>query len=218
MRRRQQEPPAPQQQTGQGMQPDPNAPATGSTTGATSTGLRDDQTYQQQGYPQQQGAPQQGYQQQGRGTQAQVADRPEGRRDTAYAPERGRAGYERDTSASSQGGGLAILAGVLSFLAGLALITRSHFYHQVTGYYYNWSVHSWGIVMLVLGAVLFATGVAALLRLPFARYVAAGVAVLTAIAGFLFLIYSPFWGIIIVAASAFAVWSLLRTERTRSSW
>src|SRR5580704_16761405 len=63
--------------------------------------------------------------------------------------------------------------------------------------------------MLALGIVLFAAGASVLLGIAAARPVAAGLAVLTAIAGFMFLVYSPFTGIVLVALSVFAIWGLL---------
>jgi hypothetical protein len=115
------------------------------------------------------------------------------------------------------GGSMAIIAGLLAFLGGLAVVVRPHFYHVASGYAYAWNGRGWGIILLVLGALLFAAGAAALLGIPAARPVGVGLAVLTALAGFLFLVYSPVWGVVIVAVSVFAIWGLLHdTERSTS--
>jgi hypothetical protein len=108
------------------------------------------------------------------------------------------------------GGVLSILAGLLTFLAGLAVLVRQSFYPPLTGYAYSWNIGGWGIVLLVLGVLLFAAGACALLGMGWARAAAVGVAVLTAVAGFLFLAYAPVWGVIIVAVSVVAIWGLLR--------
>jgi hypothetical protein len=132
---------------------------------------------------------------------------------TAYrgAPE----AYE--TGGGVMGGSMAILAGLLAFLGGLAVVVRPHFYHVGSAYAYAWTGRGWGIVLLVLGALLFAAGAAALLGIPAARPVGVGLAVLTGIAGFLWLVYSPVWGIVIVALSVFAIWGLLHdSERSTS--
>jgi hypothetical protein len=107
------------------------------------------------------------------------------------------------------GGSLAILAGLLAFLAGLAVVVRPHFYRTISGYAYAWNGRPWGIILLVLGALLFAAGAAALLGIAAARPVGVGLAVLTGVAGFLWLVYSPVWGIVIVGLSVFAIWGLL---------
>jgi len=125
---------------------------------------------------------------------------------TAYG--RAPAGYET-REGGVMGGSLAILAGLLAFLAGLGVVVRPHFYRTINGYAYAWNGRPWGIILLVLGALLFAAGAAALLGIAAARPVGVGLAVLTGVAGFLWLVYSPFWGVVIVALSVFAIWGLL---------
>jgi hypothetical protein len=113
------------------------------------------------------------------------------------------------------GGSLAILAGLIGFLAGLGVVVRPHYYPTINGYAYAWNGRPWGIILLILGALLFAAGVAALLGIAAARPVGVGLAVLTAVAGFLWLVYAPVWGIIIVGLSAFAIWGLVSDSRQR---
>jgi hypothetical protein len=166
-------------------------------TGATSTGMQDTggTTYQQQGYPQQ-GYPQQGYQQQS----GQAAARREG-----YGP----SGYSRPAP-SRRGAGLSILAGALAFLMGLSFVIRAGFYHAtVVGYAYRWTLHGWGWVLLVLGAILVAGGVSILLGIKGSRQFTAAIAVITAVIAFLTIFYSVVWSIVVVAACAFAAHDLL---------
>jgi hypothetical protein len=105
---------------------------------------------------------------------------------------------------------MSMLAGLLTFFAGLAAVVRHTFYSALPGYAYRWSVHSWGWTLLILGIVLFAAGAAKVLGLPGGRIAATGVAALTMIAAFLFLPYSPVWGVVLIALSALAIWALLR--------
>ena len=124
---------------------------------------------------------------------------------------------QRDSSGTAIGGVLSVVAGLLAFLSGLAFVVRPHFYPTLSGYAYRWPGTGWGWVLLALGIVLFAAGASVLLGIAAARPVAAGLAVLTAIAGFMFLVYSPFTGIVLVALSVFAIWGLLHdTERSTS--
>ena len=112
------------------------------------------------------------------------------------------------------GGGLAMLTGILAFLVGLAhLISRAFFAFTPAHYAYAWSGVGWGIVQLVLGAVLFVAGAAAITGLAVTRMVAAAVAILTAIAFFMFIPYSPIWSILLVALCAACVWTLLAPHR-----
>ncbi len=83
-------------------------------------------------------------------------------------------------------------------------------------YAYNIHAYDWGWILLALGVVLFAVGACALLGMAWARYLGVGVAVLTAIAGFLFLPYTPIWGIVIVALSVVAIWGLLHDGERRA--
>lgn len=112
------------------------------------------------------------------------------------------------------GGGLAMLTGILAFLVGLAhLISRAFFAFTPAHYAYAWSGVGWGVVQLILGAVLFVAGAAAITGLAVTRMVAAAVAVLTAIAFFMFIPYSPIWSIVLVALCAACVWTLLSPQR-----
>lgn len=161
--------------------------AAGSTTtpGSTTTGLRD-----RSGTLNEQSAG--GYQ---RGTAPSASHRGGGAHGTS--------------SGSAMGGVLSVVAGLLTFLAGLAAVVRQHYYPALAGYAYTWNVRDWGIVLLVLGVLLFAAGACALLGMGWARPFGIGIAVLTAIAGFLFLAFTPVWGIVLVALSVFAIWGLV---------
>jgi hypothetical protein len=123
-----------------------------------------------------------------------------------------RAGYEagREASAGTIGGSLAVLSGLLTFLAGLSVVVRPHFYPTLSVYAYTWNGTGWGWVLLVLGVLLFAAGASALLGIAAARAVAIGLAVLVAISGFMFLPYAPIWGVVVVFLAAFAIWGLAR--------
>jgi hypothetical protein len=108
-----------------------------------------------------------------------------------------------------------IVAGLLAFLAGLSAIVRASFYPTLAGYAYSWPIRNWGILLLVLGVLLFALGACAMLGMGFARPVAVGLAALTAVAGFLFVAFAPVWGVIIVGISAIAIWGLLQDSARR---
>ena len=69
------------------------------------------------------------------------------------------------------------------------------------------------LIRSVLGIVLFAVGVSVFLGMAWARYVGAGVAVLSAIANFMLIPYTPLWAIIMIAIDAFIIWALLTPRR-----
>jgi hypothetical protein len=145
----------------------------------------------QAGYPQQQGYPQAGY---------------EGRQ-AAYS---GGAGAK---VGSMLAGVLMILAGAFGFLAGLAMVTKTAFFHFPAGYAYNWTTHNWGWTQLALGAVVFAAGVCVLLGMTWARVVGVVLATLSAVSSFLVLPYYPIWSIVLVAVDVFIIWALVARGR-----
>lgn len=176
------------------------ARATGGTTGpggtttggTTTTGLRERSgTYQE--YP-----------------QTTAGYRP------GMAPAEYREAEGREMGGVHAGGVFAVLAGVLSFLFGLGMVVRQHFYVARGLYPYHFSSFGWGVILLVLGVLLFAAGASHLLGVPFGRLIGAGLAILVAISGFLALPYSPVWGIIVVALAALALWGFIRHDRPRA--
>ncbi len=110
-------------------------------------------------------------------------------------------------------GTLMIISGVLSFLVGLAAITRAGFFHATSTYPYHWSVHGWGWTQLILGIVVFAAGVCVFSGMLWARIVGVILAVLSAVGSFLFLPYQPLWSIIVIALDAFMIWALMTAGR-----
>jgi hypothetical protein len=123
------------------------------------------------------------------------------------------AGRGLGAGGSMAGGVLAVLAGLLSFFAGLALVLRNGFYPTLPHYAYRLNVNSWGWILFALGICLFAAGASHLLGIPFARAAAIALGVLTAIGAFLALPYTPIWAVLLVLVSTFAVWALVRGRR-----
>ena len=114
----------------------------------------------------------------------------------------------KSIESTTHGGLFLVLAGLLTFLIGLAFVVRTGYYHSIGLYAYNWNIRSWGWVLFGLGIVTFAVGAAHLLALPFSRYLGIVLAVLTVVAGFMVIPFYPLWGIIIVALGIAAVWGL----------
>ncbi len=165
-----------------------------------------------------------GYEQgQARGSeyQAQSAGQATGRE---YEAERAGRGYGTAGRHEHRGaivtftalaGTLMVLGGLWGVIVGLVSLSTSHVFitAPASGYTYSWSYHGWGWVELILGVVLFAVGVCVFLGMAWARYVGAGLAVLSAIAHFMFLPYTPLWSIIMIVIDAFIIWALLSPRR-----
>jgi hypothetical protein len=133
---------------------------------------------------------------------------------TGQAPGYGRTSMETGAS-TAQGGLFLTLAGLLTFLVGLAFVVRSGFYHANGLYAYNWGIKSWGWVLFGLGIATFAIGACHLLGLPFSRPVGIAMAVLTTVAGFMIVPFYVVWGIIIVALGLAALWGLAHGAERR---
>jgi hypothetical protein len=139
-----------------------------------------------------------------------------GRTERAPGPGGGYGYNVPESGASTYHGGLfLVLAGLLTFLEGLAYVVRPHFYAVHPLYAYNWAIVSWGWVLFGLGIVTFAVGASHLIGIPLSRPVGMVMAVLTAVAGFMILAFSPLGGIIIAALGLAALWGLAHGAQSR---
>ena len=112
--------------------------------------------------------------------------------------------------------GLTILAavfmmvtGVLGFYEGLAAVIRGTFFVTLPNYAFSLSATSWGVVHLILGALLFIAGAALLADQTWARMVGVALAAFMMVANFVYLPYYPVWAIVLIALNAFVIWALL---------
>jgi hypothetical protein len=103
---------------------------------------------------------------------------------------------------------LMIMTGVFQALAGLVAIFENEFYVVARNYLYEIDVTAWGWIHLVIGVVLALAGFSVLSGATWARAVGIALAVLSAIANFLFIPYYPFWSLLIIALDVFVIWAL----------
>ena len=108
---------------------------------------------------------------------------------------------------------LMILAGLVTFFEGIVGVIKGSFYTSVANYPFYFSVRGRGWTLLIIGAVIFAAGVCVLLGMLWARVVGIVLAVLSAIANFLFLPYYPIWSLIVIALDVFIIWALATAGR-----
>jgi hypothetical protein len=110
---------------------------------------------------------------------------------------------------------LMILSGLWGFFVGITGVLSGGFYATVPATYtFSLSPYWWGIVQLCVGGVVFAAGVCLLLGMTWARVVGIGLAVISALANFLFLPHYPIWSIIVIALDVIIIWALT-TSRVR---
>jgi len=113
-----------------------------------------------------------------------------------------------------------VLGGLWGVIEGIVALSSNHVFITApnANYTYHWSVHNWGWAMLGLGIVLFAVGVCVFLGMAWARYLGAAVAVISAIAHFMLIPYTPLWSIILIVIDAFIIWALLTPRRVQGEF
>lgn len=110
-------------------------------------------------------------------------------------------------------GCMMIMAGLFGAITGIAAIINDDLYVIRGDYVFKWDVTAWGWIHLVLGIIVVAAGIAVLTGRTWARVVGMTLAVLSAIANFVFLPYYPVWAIVIIALDVAVIWSLARYSR-----
>jgi hypothetical protein len=138
--------------------------------------------------------------------------------------EEGMAQYESDAPIVSGwaiggvtfAGTMMILVGVFQAIAGLAAIFEDQFYVVTQNYLFDLDVTAWGWIHLILGIVVAFAGWALFARRPWAAMVAILLAMLSAIANFLFIPYYPFWSLLMIALAVWVIWSVTRPGALRA--
>ncbi|MFE1028068.1 hypothetical protein ACFW5I_26455 [Streptomyces sp. NPDC058818] len=105
-------------------------------------------------------------------------------------------------------GVLLLLNGALAILQGIAAIAEDDVYTRVGSYVYELSLTGWGIIHVILGAVVLVTGYGLLKGMAWARFAGIFLASLSLVAQFLFLPYAPVWAVIMMAIDVFVIWAL----------
>jgi hypothetical protein len=103
---------------------------------------------------------------------------------------------------------LMIMAGIFQALAGLVAIFENDFYVATRNYLFQFDATTWGWIHLILGLLVGFAGWGLLSGQTWARVVGITVAVLSAIAVFLWLPYYPFWALLIIALDVFVIWAI----------
>jgi hypothetical protein len=106
-----------------------------------------------------------------------------------------------------------IMVGVFQAIQGLVAIFENEFYVATRNYLFQFDATAWGWIHLLLGLLVAFAGWGLLSGRTWARVVAITLAVLSAIANFLFIPYYPFWSLLIIAVDVFVIWALVAHGR-----
>ncbi len=108
---------------------------------------------------------------------------------------------------------LMMLSGLWNFLEGLAAVIKQQYFVTLPNYAFNVSVSGWGWTHLILGIVVLAAGASLFSDMLWARVVGTIIAVLSAVANFLYIPYYPVWSVVVIAIDVFVIWALLSPRR-----
>ena len=134
------------------------------------------------------------------------------------APRYRSAGRAREASGWAVGfilfaGLMMIMAGIFQAFAGLVALFENEFYVATRNYLFQFDATTWGWIHLLLGLLVAFAGYGLLSGRTWARVVAITLAVLSAIANFLWLPYYPFWALLIIAVDIFVIWAVVAHGR-----
>ncbi|CAM5646389.1 DUF7144 family membrane protein [Streptomyces fumanus] len=105
-------------------------------------------------------------------------------------------------------GVLLLCNGALAVLQGIAAVAEDDVYGRIGSYVYEMNLTGWGVVHIVLGALVLITGYGLLKDLAWARLAGIVLASLSLVAQFLFLPYAPVWSVVVMALDVFVIWAL----------
>jgi hypothetical protein len=108
---------------------------------------------------------------------------------------------------------LMMIGGVLDIFSGIAALIRGQFFVTLPNYAFSVSVHSWGWLHLIAGAVVFVTGAALLTDQLWARIAGVVVAGLSAVMNFVMLPYYPLWAFVVIAFDILIIVALCAPRR-----
>ena len=101
-----------------------------------------------------------------------------------------------------------LMVGVFQALQGLVAIFENEFYVATRNYLFQFDATTWGWIHLVIGVLVAFAGWGLLSGQTWARVVGITLAVLSAIANFLFIPYYPFWSLLIIILNVFVIWAV----------
>ncbi|MFI1396382.1 hypothetical protein [Streptomyces sp. NPDC020681] len=105
-------------------------------------------------------------------------------------------------------GVLMVFGGLMTLFAGIAAIANDDVFVTTRNYVYKFDLTGWGWIHLILGAVIVLTGLALFRGATWARVIGVVLVGLSMIANFMWLPYTPFWAIVLIAIDGLVIWAL----------
>ncbi|HEX3196456.1 MAG TPA: hypothetical protein VHR39_02765 [Propionibacteriaceae bacterium] len=113
-----------------------------------------------------------------------------------------------------------IVGGAFQALEGLAAIVRDKWLVVLPTYIYAFDITVWGVIHLLVGLAVLVIGIFLLRGATWARVAGMIAAVISAILNFVWLPFSPWWALMVIAVDILIIWALatyLRQPAPRAS-
>ncbi|MGF6885166.1 hypothetical protein ABIA39_003259 [Nocardia sp. GAS34] len=133
--------------------------------------------------------------------------------ETETAPRRRHAGARPAREQAAAMGTMAaavllIAAGAVQILEGISAVEADAIVVVGPQYTYQWNATGWGVVHIVIGALLVLVGAALFTGRTWARATAIVLAAFSIVANFLWLPHNPWWSVLIIALDVFLIWAV----------
>lgn len=102
-----------------------------------------------------------------------------------------------------------IMAGAFQGLLGFIAVLQDEFFVATPSYVFQFDATTWGWIHMLLGLVVFGAGIGVLAGQTWARAVGILLALLSAVANFVFMPYYPVWSLLIIALDVLVIWALV---------
>ena len=109
-----------------------------------------------------------------------------------------------------------MLIGCFQAISGLVAIVDDEFFVVTRNYTFDLDTSTWGWLHLLIGIALVITGFGLFSRSTWAGVTAIVLAMLSALANFLFIPYYPLWATLLVVLNIWVIWSLTRPGAIRT--
>jgi len=103
---------------------------------------------------------------------------------------------------------LLVLVGLFHIVQGLVDLFDGDFYAVTTNWVFRFDVTTWGWLHIVGGLIALFAGLGLFTGSVLARTVAVIVAMISAVASFMWLPYYPWWSIVIIVFDVLVIWAL----------
>ena len=103
-----------------------------------------------------------------------------------------------------------LIIGCFQIITGLAAIIDDKFFVVGQHYAFDLDTTAWGVIELLIGIAVVATGWGLLQRSEWAGIATIVLASISAIANFFFIPYYPFWAVLVIALDIWVIWAVTR--------